>query len=135
MGGMTDLPASITIEQRVRYVECDPMGYVHHSTYPVWFEMARTELLRQRGIAYRRLEEEGIFIVVARLNISYHQPARYDDVVHVTATLKQISMAKIEHDYQVKRDGVVLATASTTLACVDRAGKPMRIPQWLGGPA
>ena len=131
---MTTIDTAITIEQRVRYVECDPMGYVHHSTYPVWFEMARTELLRRRGIAYRRLEEEGLFIVVARLNISYHQPAKYDDVVLITATLRRMGMAKIEHDYQVKRDGVLLATASTTLACVDRAGRPIRVPQWLGGP-
>ncbi len=129
---MHSLPDTITINQRVRYVECDPMGYVHHSTYPVWFEMARTELLRQRGIAYRQLEDRGIFIVVARLNISYHQPACYDDQVSITATLKRMGMAKIEHEYQVTREGNTLATASTVLACVDREGRPMRVPDWLG---
>jgi acyl-CoA thioester hydrolase len=124
---------SATIEQRVRYVDCDPMSYVHHSVYPVWFEMARTELLRQRGIAYRQMEEEGLFIAVVRMNVSYRQPAKYDDVVRITATLKRMGMAKIEHDYEVRRGDVLLATASTTLAVVDREGRAMRVPAWLMG--
>ena len=113
---------------RVRYVECDPMGYVHHSAYAVWFEMARTELLRRRGIRYRDLEQRGVFIVVARLNVSFHKPGKYDDELTIKATLTASGGAKIEHDYQVMRGDELLCTASTVLACVGRDGRPMRVP-------
>lgn len=109
------------------------MGYVHHSAYAVWFEMARTELLRRRGVRYRDLESEGVFIVVARLNASFRKPARYDDELIVTATLTAAGGAKIEHDYQVRRGAELLCTASTVLACVDREGRPMRVPAMLSG--
>lgn len=104
------------------------MGYAHHASYPIWLEMARTELLRASGVAYRTLEEQNIFIVVARLSISFHKPARYDDEIQVTAHLKSASGAKIEHEYQIQRDGLLLSTAATVLACVDRTGRPIRIP-------
>ena len=104
------------------------MGYAHHSAYAVWFEMARTELLRRRGIRYRDLEEQGVFIVVARLNISFHKPAKYDDELTIHATLTAAGGAKIEHDYQVIRDGELVCSASTVLACVGRDGRPMRVP-------
>lgn len=119
---------SITIALRVRYAECDPMGYAHHASYPIWLEMARTELLRSSGVAYRTLEEYNVFIVVARLSISFHKPARYDDQIQITAHLKAAAGAKIEHEYEITREGVRLCTAQTVLACVDRSGRPIRIP-------
>jgi acyl-CoA thioester hydrolase len=127
------MPPQTTLHVRVRYAECDPMGLAHHAAYPVWLEMARTELLRESGVRYADLERQGVFIVVARLNMSFHQPARYDDAIAVTATLKRSGGAKIEHDYQVTRDGRRLCTASTVLACVDRDGRPMRVPDNLTG--
>ncbi len=120
---------SITIEARVRYAECDPMGVVHHAFYPVWFEIARTELLRAVGIPYAKLEEQGVLIVVVNLEIKYRKPARYDDLLQVTASLRRASGARIEHDYEIRRDGVLLVTGSTTLACVDRAGKVIPVPE------
>ena len=128
---MSAEPIQCDLPIRVRYVECDPMGFVHHSAYAVWFEMARTELLRQRGVRYRDLEEQGVFIVVARLNASFRRPARYDDELVVTATLRSAGGAKIEHDYQVRRGEELLCTASTVLACIDRTGRPMRVPDLL----
>jgi acyl-CoA thioester hydrolase len=122
---------SITIEQRVRYVECDPMGFVHHSVYPVWFEMARTELLRRCGLRYADLEAAGVFIVVVNLQVKYKKPARYDDKLRITATLNALGPVRLEHDYEVHRDDELLATASTTLACVDRDGKLIPVPDVL----
>ena len=66
------------IEVRARYPECDPMGVVHHTVYPVWFEMGRTELLRSVGGSYRDLEEAGALLAVTRLEVRYRAPARYD---------------------------------------------------------
>ena len=117
-----------TLDLRVRYAECDPMGFVHHSIYPVWFEMARTELLRQRGVVYAELERQGVLIVVVKLEVKYRRPARYDDELKVTATLTRIGGVRIEHDYEVRRGDELLCTASTTLACLDRDGKLRGVP-------
>ena len=118
-----------TVEIRVRYAECDPMGLVHHAVYPIWLELARTELLRQSGLSYAQLEQQGLFIVVVKLNLSYHKPARYDDQLTVHAALTKTTPAKILHDYTITRNTDLILTASTTLACLDPTGKPTRVPQ------
>ncbi|MAE61184.1 MAG: thioesterase [Planctomycetaceae bacterium] len=120
-----------TIEVRVRYAECDPMGFAHHSAYAAWFEMARTELLRQHGRAYAELEREGVYIVVVRLNVHYQRPARYDDALRVTAVLRRSGGAKIEHEYEVRRGEEVLSKGSTVLACIDREGRVRAVPDFL----
>lgn len=120
-----------TIDIRVRYKETDAMGILHHSNYFTYFEMGRTELLRKNGIRYRDMEADGVFVVVVRINCKYHQPARYDDVLALTTTTTRVSAAKIEHAYQVTRDGVLIAEGQSTLACVDRDGKVRRVPDSL----
>src|SRR6185295_8936683 len=91
-----------SIEIRVRYCECDPMGVAHHSVYPVWFEMGRTELLRAGGGNYRALEEQGIFLAIVALSVKYKRPARYDDVMTLTTHLVDAGHVKIEHSYELK---------------------------------
>jgi acyl-CoA thioester hydrolase len=120
------------IDVRVRYTECDPMGVAHHTAFPVWFEMGRTELLRDgSGLRYRDLEEQGIFLAVARLGVQYKSPARYDDVLVLETTITGTGRAKIEHAYKLERDGALLATATTTLACLGRDGRPRPLPESL----
>ena len=128
-------PHQITIPIRVRYQECDPMNVAHHSVYPVWLEIARTELLRARGEAYRALEEAGVYFVVAKLNLRYRRPALYDDELQITATALPTVGVKLEHTYEVRRGGELLAKAETTLACVDREGKLQPVPEALLSPA
>ncbi len=125
------MPTEDKITIRVRYVETDQMGYVHHSYYPVYFEMGRTELLRKSGISYREMEEAGIFFVVVKLEIKYIYPARYDDELILTTTLTRITRARIDHEYRLyrKSDNRLLAEAKTTLACVDREGILSPIPE------
>ncbi len=118
---------------RVRYCECDPMGVAHHSAYPVWFEMGRTELLRERGLRYRDLEERGIFLAVVDLAVRYRGPARYDDELELVTTLAGISRVRISHEYALRRAGLILATATTTLACLDRDGRLQPVPEGLLG--
>ncbi|MDI9410413.1 MAG: thioesterase family protein [Bacteroidia bacterium] len=126
---MTTAPiASIDLPVRVRYVECDPMGVVHHTVYPVWFEMARTELLRSKGGSYRAMEEAGLLLAVVRLEARYRAPARYDDLVTVRCDLLSSGPVKIEHRYQVIRDGALLVEGGTTLACIDRNGRLQAVP-------
>jgi len=121
--------ASITV--RVRYNECDPMGVAHHTIYPVWFEMGRTELLRATGLNYRDLEAQDFLLAVVKLDVRYKAPARYDDELTLETTLQRAGHVKIEHSYKLFRSNVLIATASTTLACIDRAGRPQPIPDAL----
>ncbi len=118
-------------EIRVRYPECDPMGVAHHATYPIWFEIGRTEMLRARGGNYRDLEREGVFLAVVRLEVRYRRPARYDDLLTLRTELRLAGPVKIEHSYSLFRDGELLAEASTTLACLDRDGRARALPQSL----
>jgi acyl-CoA thioester hydrolase len=119
------------IQIRVRYQETDPMGLLHHANYFTYYEIGRTELLRASGGNYRRMEEEGLFVVVVRADSRYHKPARYDDVLTIRTVIKRITSAKIEHEYHVTRDGERLATGQVTMAMVDRTGTVQKIPDWM----
>jgi acyl-CoA thioester hydrolase len=114
-------------EIRVRYVETDAMGFLHHSNYLSYFEVARTELFRAQGGDYRDMERRGHFLVVVKAEVHYRQPARYDDVLKVKVSIARITPAKLEHDYQITRGGELITTGKTLLACVDREGKVQRI--------
>jgi acyl-CoA thioester hydrolase len=126
---------SCDIEIRVRYAEADAMGVLHHSRYWVYFEMGRTELLRRQGVAYLDCEKAGIFFVVAKCSAKFLAPARYDDVLVLTTRIARTGAARIDHAYELKRasDGRLLATAETTLACVDRDGQIIPIPDFFPG--
>ena len=119
------------IEIRVRYQETDPMGFLHHAYYLTYFEIGRTELLRASGGNYRRMEEEGMLVVVVRAECRYHKPARYDDLLRLRATVVRVSLAKIEHEYHLFRGEELLAVGRVTLAVVDRQGRVQRVPEWM----
>ncbi len=117
-----------SIDIRVRYCECDPMGVVHHTAYPVWFEMGRTELLRSTGRTYRDMEAAGLLLAVVKLEVTYRAPARYDDLVTLRTTLARVGAVKIEHSYELFRGDDLLVTGSTVLACLDREGRARALP-------
>lgn len=120
-----------TIQHRVRYDECDPMGFVHHSIYLQYFEMGRTELLRASGGRYRDMEDEGLLVVVARVDCRYKSPARYDDLIEIQTRIAQVTAGKIVHEYVVRRDTTTIVTATVTLAVINRSGELQRVPQSL----
>jgi acyl-CoA thioester hydrolase len=121
-----------SVSIRVRYCECDPMNVAHHGAYPAWFEMGRTELLRGQGLTYRQLEADGVFLAVVKLEIRYRRPARYDDELVVITRLLRAGAVKIEHEYELWRGEELLATAATTLACLDAEGRATHLPEVLG---
>jgi acyl-CoA thioester hydrolase len=123
------LNGEITI--RVRYAETDRMGLLHHANYLVYFEQARTELLRSLGLTYRDLEDQGFLLVLTKIEVRYKRPAHYDDVLAVRTTVERTTMVRIDHRYEVLRDGVLIAEGATTLACVDRDGRPQALPEAL----
>lgn len=119
------------IELRVRYQETDAQGVVHHANYLTWFESGRVELLRACGHSYRALEDDGLMLVVAEANIRYYLPARFDDLVRLSTRTVSTRGARICHEYRVERGDELLATATTTVACIDRNGRVRRLPAWL----
>ena len=128
----TNEPGTIhEIQLRVRYDDSDPMGLLHHAKYFTYFEIARTEMLRSLGGNYRKMEEDGLFAVVVKAECRYRKPARYDDVLAIRVRVGRITLAKIEHEYTVLRDGQQLAQALVTLALVDRDGQIQKVPDWL----
>lgn len=124
---------SHTIPIVPRYAETDRGGVVHHSVFPVWFEMGRTELLRANGIVYRDLEEAGIFFVVAELHLKYRRPAFYDEALLLETTCSNVTAAKVEHTYRLlRRDtGLLLTEGSSILACLGADRKVRRIPEFM----
>jgi acyl-CoA thioester hydrolase len=119
---------------RVRYAETDRMGLLHHANYLVYFEQGRTELLRSLGATYRDLEDQDFLMVLTRVEVRYRKPARYDDVLTLRTTVTRTTAVRIEHKYEVLRDGELIAEGETTLACVDREGRIQAMPNWLQDP-
>jgi acyl-CoA thioester hydrolase len=107
------------------------MGLLHHANYLVYFEQGRTELLRSQGLAYRDLEDQGYLLVLTRIQVRYRSPARYDDLLTLRTTVLRTTLVKIEHRYQLLRDGMLLAEGETTLGCVDRDGRVQALPSIL----
>jgi acyl-CoA thioester hydrolase len=116
-----------------RYAETDQGGVVHHSVYPVWFEMGRTELLRANKVAYKDLEQAGVLFVVAELHIKYRRPAGYDEQLFLETACTLVTAGRIEHSYKLtrKEDGLLLAEGSSILACVNPDGSVRRIPEFM----
>ncbi len=135
---LAPIPAEGEVRLRVRYSECDPMGVAHHSACIPWLELGRTELLRPTGVSYAHMERAGILLVVTRLEVKYRRPARYDDELILITRIVGGGRARIDHSYELwldEGDGRgrtdLLLTADSTLACVDREGKPRPLPDWL----
>jgi acyl-CoA thioester hydrolase len=121
---------SHTIEIRVRYPEVDAMGYLHHSRYLQYFEMGRIELLRKLGGNYAELERTGVFFVVVKAECKFRAPAQYDQVLELTTRVVRQTHVRIDHAYELKRDGKLLAEGATTIACVGKDGQLRQIPEF-----
>lgn len=119
------------LEIRVRYAETDQMGVAHHSSYLVWFEAARTELIRGRGRSYAEIEAAGWLLVVVEAHCRYRRPARYDEVLVVRSRVREVRGATLAFAYDVVRkvDGEIVADGYTVHAAVDRSGRARRIPE------
>ncbi len=122
-----------TVTIRVRYPECDPMGYLHHSVYLQYFEIGRVEMLRSMGFSYAEMERQGIFFVVVKVDVRYKSPARYDEALTLITRVDKQTFVRYDHSYELRRGETVLALATTTIACVDRNGHVIQIPAAVRG--
>lgn len=121
------------IEVRVRYAETDQMGVVYHGNYTQYFEIGRVEWLRNQGISYKWMEENGIMLPVVSLTINYKKPAKYDDLLTVTTILKSQTSVKIEFDYEIRnQEGELLTTGYSMLVFVNmKTGRPTLPPDYV----
>ena len=125
------MPCSSVSTVRVRYAETDKMGVVYYANYFVWFEVARTDLLRTMGWSYREMEQAGVSLPVIEAHCEYLRPARYDDELDVKTKGRMLSPVRMEFIYEVvHREGQVTAASGRTVhAALDRAGRPCRLPE------
>jgi acyl-CoA thioester hydrolase len=123
------VPRSVS-RLRVRYAETDQMGVVYYANYFVWFEVGRTDLLRETGWSYRHMEDEGVSLPVIDARCVYRESAKYDDEVEVRTAGTLLSPVRVQFTYEVvrMRDDAVLATGTTVHAALDRQGRPYRLP-------
>jgi acyl-CoA thioester hydrolase len=114
---------------RVRYSETDKMGYLHHANYLNYFEVGRTETLRNMGLTYREMEEDGILLPVLSVNINYKAPAYYDDILTVKTYLKKIPGVKVLFEYEILNDNSeIICTGDSTLVFIDANSRRPRKP-------
>jgi acyl-CoA thioester hydrolase len=112
----------------VRYAETDMMGIVYHANYLPWFEIGRTNLLKENGLPYRRLEADGYRLPVLEITAKYLRPALYDDTLTILTTLREKPLLRIKLDYEVRRGDELLATGCSLHAFVNFRGEPVRPP-------
>src|SRR5258705_3798278 len=77
------------------------MGFVYHANYLIWMDMARTEHLRERGMSYKELEQQGTYLTVTDVHIRYRQPARYDDMIRVRCWVRDLASRRVIFRYRV----------------------------------
>lgn len=123
--------ATHRLEIRVCYHETDGQRRVHHANYLNFFERGRVAMLRDHGISYKDFEDRGLLLVVTEMNVRYHQAAEFDDLLTLTTELSELRKVRIGHRYRVTRGPLTLVEADSIIACVDRSGRPRRLPEIL----
>ncbi len=125
-------PEKSTTKLRVRYSETDQMGTFYNSRALEWFEVGRTDWLRQAGIPYAEMEQRGAFLPLVESHVEYHGRARYDDQLELVTTAAMAGKASMRFDVAIAHiSGERVAGGYTVHAIVNAEGKPIRPPQWL----
>ena len=121
----------VDVPLRVRYADTDQMGIVYYGAYPVYFEVARSEFMREKGLTYRKLEDLGYFLVVAGMEVKYYNPAVYDDLLTIRTSVSNVQSRGVTFEYLILRDSVLVVQAKTRHICVSSDRKPRRLPHVL----
>jgi len=119
---------SVPLEYRVIYGDTDMMGVMYHANYFRLFEAGRGEFARRHGLTYKMIEESGLLLPVLEAHMKFIRPARYDDVVVIHTWLKSRTRIRFEFGFRLTRDDQELARGSTIHVCLDRTGRPLRLP-------
>jgi acyl-CoA thioester hydrolase len=127
---MTDTHAALIRRTtvRVRYAETDCMGVVYYANYFVWFEIGRTDWLRETGHSYRAMENDGVQLPVIEAHCQYRRAAKYDDQLEIRTRAALLTPVRIRFDYEIVRADETLVTGHTVHAALDPRGRPCRLP-------
>ena len=120
-----------TTRVRVRYAETDQMGVAYNAHYLTWFEVGRTEFMREIGVTYHETEKDGYFLPVSGAGIQFLKPALYDDVLTVRTHISEKPGARLKLSYEILRGGEVISTGFTEHVFTDRGMAPKRPPKGL----
>lgn len=125
--GVTEL---VEIRDRVRFVETDAMGVVHHANYLRWFEMGRVAYLKEADVYLNPLMEDGIVFPITDVSCKYRASGKFDDEIAIETVAEAITPVKMVFTYTVRRlaDGAVLATGRTQNVFTNKEGKIIRLP-------
>ena len=121
----------VDIHIRVRYADTDQMGIVYYGTYPTYFEIARSEYMREKGFTYREFEEQGYHLVVVELGARYHNSATYDDLITVKTGITELKSRGLTFHYRIYRGDLLLVEGETKHLCITSDRKPSVIPERL----
>jgi acyl-CoA thioester hydrolase len=122
---------AVEAQIRVFYGDTDAMGQAYYGNYLRWFEAGRAEWFRASGMTYREVESGGLYLPVVEAHCSYKKPAFYDDTLTIATTFKFSGPARLRFDYEIMRNGEVLALGYTVHACVSRDRKVVKPPEYL----
>ncbi len=120
-----------TWKTRIRYAETDQMGYCYYGHYAVFFEIGRVEALRSLGIRYRDLEDQGIMLPVAHLDIQYKKPIRYDEEITVETTISEYPQGtRLPFDFKIFDESGALTTTGHAILvfALTKTGRPCSAP-------
>lgn len=128
-------PIRAEIDVEVRYAETDQMGVVHHANYVVWFELARTRLCALSGFHYADIERLGYLLMVTGVEVRYHRPCRYGEVVKVACWCERLGSRGLRFAYEVHLGGERRASGATEHVWIERqSGRPCRTPASVRAP-
>jgi len=117
-----------SLETRVLYADTDQMGVAYHGTFFRWFEAGRANYMRRRGSSYHDVERSGLQLPVVEAHANYLKPARYDEVLTITAWIGELGLAQLRFEYEISRNGAALVRGFTRHASIGQDGRPVRLP-------
>lgn len=117
---------------RVRYGETDQMGFVYYGNYALYYEVARADAMRHMNMSYRQMEAKGVIMPIVNMTCKYIRPARYDDLLTIKTTIREMPVSRMHFHYEVFNEaGVLLNQGETTLAFIKKeSGRPCPAPEW-----
>ena len=124
----TEAKIAHRLEIKIYYEDTDAGGVVYYANYLRYFERARTEFFLDKGINVAEFHEKGYFFVVVSVDIQYKQPARLGEIIEVVTKVMETTNATITLKHHVVKRGMLLVESHVKLACINKNGKPQRLP-------
>lgn len=118
-----------TVSFRVRYADTDQMGIAHHSNYLIWFEMARVELMRSIDLSYAKSEQDGYRMPVIEANIEYKKAVTFDQLLNITASIKQRPRARLKYEYKIFDENDIICEGYTIHGYMNLENKAVKPPK------